>query len=222
MTDQLTPREHDDMRDLLVAGTQRIRPALSRRAQIGAGVAVLLIAGTVGGVATTALFTSPDVAPAGPSPTPTIRDEGESTRVPVVDATPVSPEGRLLQVPGGGEVTSLPAVLPPAPGTALILRPDPVLDDRFILGTYSRLEGMGIDVPSAQGFETVGTITPWTARLKDGNGMCILLRAGGNNGWSEVSCDAVDAQASVEREVEGVVLRFTIVGGAVEVQALSR
>jgi len=52
--------EHDELRDLVLAGTQSIRPAASRRARfIGAGIALLLVAALVGGVATWALRVTP-------------------------------------------------------------------------------------------------------------------------------------------------------------------
>lgn len=54
--DELTPREHNEMRDLLVAGTQRIRPAGSHRAQfVAAGVALILVGAVTGGIFTAAL-----------------------------------------------------------------------------------------------------------------------------------------------------------------------
>ena len=48
--------EHDEMRDLVLAGTQRIRPAAARRLRLAAaGVTLLLVGALVGGVATGAL-----------------------------------------------------------------------------------------------------------------------------------------------------------------------
>jgi hypothetical protein len=148
-------------------------------------------------------------APA-PSPTPGPGDEAEPTQVPG--------PGEVIDVIGG-TVTRMPAVLPPAPGTYVTLRPDPVLDaDRLILGTGVWLDEQGIDVSSAHGFESVGTIHPWTAKLKDGSGQCILIRSDyGTGGWSEIVCNTDGVPAWVERAVGGAVLRFTIAGDGVQV-----
>ena len=79
MNDGLSPREHDEMRDLVLAGTQRVRPVGRHRTQIVAGaVALVLVGGVTGGAITTAALIGSDVAPApvstpterSPSPTP--------------------------------------------------------------------------------------------------------------------------------------------------------
>ena len=81
--DRLSEREHGEMRDILLAGTQRVRPAGATRAQIIAGaVALLLVGGITGGAVTTAALinggtvaTTPTPtqsdAPPRPAPTPT-------------------------------------------------------------------------------------------------------------------------------------------------------
>lgn len=71
----LSPFEHDEMRDLVLAGTQRIRPAGSRRGHIvGAAVALLLVGGLVGGVLTWTLReqNSPALVRATPAPATTV------------------------------------------------------------------------------------------------------------------------------------------------------
>jgi hypothetical protein len=70
--DGLTAREHDEMRDLVLAGTQRMRPAGSPRAQLVAGgVALVLVGILTGGILTATLRTDNAPAPivtASPSP----------------------------------------------------------------------------------------------------------------------------------------------------------
>lgn len=221
MSTELTPREHDDMRELLIAGTQRIRPARSNRVRISTALAIVLVAGAVGGVATAALNAGRDGARVGgepapgitePSPTdtepdPAIRDPGPS--VPAPDSTEMDP---------GEVMPTTTTVDPPAPGTHMSLEPVPIYDNRLILGTSNSLDAQGVDTRSAQGFQSVGHIHPWIADLKNGEGQCILIR---NNyttgGWSEIVCDEDGQPASVEREVDGALLRFTIVDDGIQV-----
>ncbi|MFH8250107.1 hypothetical protein ACH3VR_07060 [Microbacterium sp. B2969] len=214
MSDPMSPREHDDMRDLLIAGTQRIRPAVSRRAWVSVGIAAILVGATVGGVATAALNTprhgTPPASPA-PSSTPT------STPIPTRTSDEVIPFD-----PNALEPT-LPDLAAPAEGTHVTPPPDPPQDARVMLGTRSWLDEQGIDFMSAQGFQRVAGIQAWTAPLTDGTGWCILIRkdfSGG--GFSEVACDADGAPARVEREVDGALLRFTIVGDAIDVYNVPR
>lgn len=73
MGEGLSPREHDEMRDLVLAGTQRIRPAGAHRAQfVAMGVSLVLVGAVAGGIVTSALRDegAPEpVAPPSPSPT---------------------------------------------------------------------------------------------------------------------------------------------------------
>lgn len=56
LDDELTPREHSEMLDLVLAGTQRIRPAGSRRVSfVAAGTALALFGAVAGGILTVAL-----------------------------------------------------------------------------------------------------------------------------------------------------------------------
>jgi hypothetical protein len=230
MNDELTRREHDDMRDLLMAGTQRIRPATSRRLRIAGLVAVVLVAATVGAVTATALSGDRLGAPAGPpspgvthAPTPS----HAPTQAPAPSQTPVLAQPTPMSATGedvegvGGHWTRLPAIFPPAPGTHIVLEPDPVLTSRrFILGTSVALDEQGIDVESAHGLQSVDSLHPWIADLKDGTGKCILMRTDyRTGGWSDVVCDAPGVPAVVvrERERDGALLRFTIVGDAIDV-----
>lgn len=68
MSDQLTQREHGDIRDLLLAGSQRIKPRGARRALMPAAVAVVLVVGVVGTVVATTLGGNTDEVAATPQP----------------------------------------------------------------------------------------------------------------------------------------------------------
>jgi len=68
--------EHDELRDLVLAGTQSIRPAVSRRGRlVAAGVVLLLVGVLVGGLldwALRAASTPPAVVTGVPAPTATV------------------------------------------------------------------------------------------------------------------------------------------------------
>ncbi|MEU1970651.1 hypothetical protein ABZ477_03270 [Microbacterium sp. NPDC019599] len=213
MSDQLTPREHEDMPDLQSAGTRRIRPAVSRRTWILVGVIAFLVAGTVGGVVASAQNTAPqDDSPADAVPTRTVAP----TPVPTW-TVPEEPKGfdpAALQ-------PSLPGIASPAEGEHVTPLPDPTQDERVMLGTRSWLDQQGIDYVRAQGFQRVGGIQAWTAPLKDGTGSCVLIRTNfTGGGFSEVACEAAGVPAQVERDVDGTLLRFTIIGSAIDVYAV--
>jgi len=98
----LSPREHAEMRDTVLAGTQRIRPAGTHRAQLIAGaVALVLIGGITGGAVTTAaLLDSADqtapVSTSSPSPTP----RQTSTPSPTPSASPTPDPGAVIAFGG--------------------------------------------------------------------------------------------------------------------------
>jgi len=80
MNEGLSPREHDEMRELVLAGTQRVRPVGNRRTQVLAGAVALVLVGAVtGGALATAALLGADVRPepvstpteTSPDPTPT-------------------------------------------------------------------------------------------------------------------------------------------------------
>ncbi len=215
MSTQLTPREHDDMRDLLIASTQRIRPAKSSRVRVSTAVAIVLVAGAVGGVATAALNTGrQDGSPVGGDPTPTITQPNPA----ISDPGPAVPAPDSTEIEPGEVMPTTTTVAAPAEGTHLSLQPVPIYDNRLILGTGNSLDSQGIDVRSAQGFQSVGLIHPWIADLKDQTGQCILIRRDYvTGGWTEIVCDENGVPASVEREVDGALLRFTITGDVVDV-----
>lgn len=105
----LSPREHAEMRDLVLAGTQRIRPQHARRVSLmTAAVAVTLVAAVTGGAVTTAALISSDRdAPSVSSPEPTTSPE--STPTPTATPTPTvvpppapDPAPPVLEVPSAG------------------------------------------------------------------------------------------------------------------------
>jgi len=336
MTDPMTPREHDDMRDLLLAGTQRIRPAAGPRLLVAAAVAVVVVAGVVGAVATTVLTREPappvTSSPACDAPDPSqallppaavpsggstvtldpdpcltaTREQGEAAwfdetkkvdvgslrgfqsiaglqpwtarlddgRGPCLLLRRVgSPEwtdiacgtggapssiqwliddgGALrLQISGGVVVVShipweqtqtdpippvadgceptdfprasLPEAELPAPGAVLAPLPDRCLTAHSLLGSASWLEEHGVDSASVQGFQAVAGIEAWTAALRDGSGSCMLLRRDDRNGFAEVDCRSDATAPSLERDLDGAVVRFSNVDGKVEVTVVSR
>ena len=157
----MTPREHDDMRDLLLAGAQRIRPASSYRRLATVGVAVLIVAAVTGGVAAVVIGRgAPDddvaVAPTHSSPTKSPVPTPFSSPSPTFTMPPEWCE------PSDLPLASLPGAALPAPGEHLTLELDPCLTAKSLLGTYFSLEGQGIDADLIQGFESVAGIEPWT------------------------------------------------------------
>ncbi|MEV5072091.1 hypothetical protein MRBLMI12_003745 [Microbacterium sp. LMI12-1-1.1] len=98
MNDDLTPYEQSEMRDLVLAGAQRIRPAGRHRMQLVAGAVALVLIGVVsGGAITTAALLGSDARPApapttsetrpAPSPSPT----PETTPAPTPTPSPPTP-----------------------------------------------------------------------------------------------------------------------------------
>lgn len=107
MNEELSSRERADMRDLVMAGAQRIRPAGRHRMQIvAAAIALVLVGGVTGGAVTTAALLSAEQAPAPAetsAPTPT---HIAPTPSPTVDPTPTleEPPAPVTGVmPFGGE-----------------------------------------------------------------------------------------------------------------------
>lgn len=98
MNEDLTPREHTEMRDLVLAGAQRIRSEDRRRTRIVAGAVALALIGVVsGGAITTAALLGSDARPA-PAPTasrtepePSPRPTAEPTPTPTPTPTPSAP-----------------------------------------------------------------------------------------------------------------------------------
>ncbi len=78
--DGLSAREHNEMRDRVLAGTQRIRPARSRVANfVAIGVSLVLVGAVAGGILTTTLRDDGTPAPPvtnGPAPTPVATPAG--------------------------------------------------------------------------------------------------------------------------------------------------
>lgn len=94
--DGLTPREHSELRDIVLAGTQRIRPAGANRNRIIAGALALVLIGAVSGAAVTtaAIFGSQTTATLPtPSPVerPTVTPSPTPTPAPTVSPSPVPP-----------------------------------------------------------------------------------------------------------------------------------
>lgn len=85
----LTPREHDDMRDLVVAGAARMDHRLRIRRQVtAAALAVVLVGGVIGGVATVSALSNRGFSAA--TPTPTSKATSTTTPTPTSSATPTA------------------------------------------------------------------------------------------------------------------------------------
>lgn len=104
--DRLTPREHAEVRDLVLAGTQRIRPSGRRRTQVvAAAIALVLVGGVTGGAVTTAAImgadrTPPPVASQTKTPAPSTAPTPTPTPTPSPTEAPAPTQG---VVPFGGE-----------------------------------------------------------------------------------------------------------------------
>lgn len=135
--DRLSPREHAELRDVLLAGTQRIKPAGAHRMQlIAASVALVLVAGVTGGaIATAAIFGSEAIPPAV-TPTPT---ESSPAPTPTPSETPTSepPAGGVL--PFGGECEN---ALTDAESTAMTGMTMTLADYRWRSGAEDALGGI--------------------------------------------------------------------------------
>ena len=103
MNDELTPYEQTEMRDLVLAGAQRIRPAGRRRMQVVAGAVALVLIGVVtGGALATAALLGSDAKPA---PAPTVTESGTPTPSPVPDPTPTGTPAPSVPVASAEGVT---------------------------------------------------------------------------------------------------------------------
>lgn len=99
--------EHNEIRDLVLAGTQRIRPGGARRRQVvAAGVVLLVVAVIVGGVLTWITDgRAPTVVTATPGPpssvtpptgTPTPTSPPNPTRSPTPTRSPIAPIPKVV------------------------------------------------------------------------------------------------------------------------------
>ncbi len=85
----LTPREHDDMRDLVVAGAARMDHRRRIRRQVtAAALAVVLVGGVIGGVATVSALSNRGFSAA--TPTPTSSATSTTSPTPTSGATPTA------------------------------------------------------------------------------------------------------------------------------------
>lgn len=109
--DRLSDREHSELRDTILAGTQRIRPAGAHRAQLIAGaVALVLVGGITGGAVTTAaLWNSATETPptSSPTPTPSVTTEPSPTTTPTPTLTPEPEPNPGGVMPFGGECANV-------------------------------------------------------------------------------------------------------------------
>lgn len=97
--DELTPREHQHIREVLLSGAHTVKPVGTHRTQLIAGaLAILLVAGVTGGAIAAASNLGADGAPvtSTPSPTPSISRTPAPSPTPTVApdiSAPVAVEG---------------------------------------------------------------------------------------------------------------------------------
>ncbi|MDN3497299.1 hypothetical protein QL996_15270 [Planococcus sp. APC 4015] len=107
MNDELTPREHDAMRERVLAGVHRIKPVGAHRMQlIAASIALVLVGGLAGGaIAAGALFGSAELPPVD-SPTPMVSATPTASPTPTPTPTPTE-EPVEPAIVLGGDCTAL-------------------------------------------------------------------------------------------------------------------
>ncbi len=103
--DRLLPREHADMRNVILDGAKRIKPAGAHRKQLVAGALSLVLVGLLAaGAVTTSYFVGANNLASTPSPTPTVRSTEIPTPSPTPTETPVAPPVPLGAIaPFGGD-----------------------------------------------------------------------------------------------------------------------
>ncbi|WP_344066521.1 hypothetical protein [Microbacterium pumilum] len=121
---------------------------------------------------------------------------------------------------GGVAPTLLPGVPVPAPGAHAALAQDPALTWESLHGALLWVEGQRLDYTSLQGFQRLDAVQPWTAEKLDG-GTCILLRTDDGSGFDQMACDSDGLPATVDRTLNGAVLRFTLKGEVIDVYVTS-
>lgn len=106
--DGLSSGEHAELRDLVLAGTHRIRPAGSHRNQLLAGaLALVLIGGVAGGAIAAALTVGVDTATMTPTPSPTQSAAPTPTPTPTPSGTPTATPDVSAPVTVGGDCALL-------------------------------------------------------------------------------------------------------------------
>lgn len=106
MNSELTPREHAEMRDTILAGAQRLHSTAQRRMQvIAASVAFVLVAGLSGGAIATAAFVGANNDRIAVTPTETPEPSVTLTRTPTptpepTPTTPVAPAEGVVAFDG--------------------------------------------------------------------------------------------------------------------------
>ena len=139
--DGLTPREHSEMRDILLAGTQRIRPAGARGNRIVAGALALVLIGAVSGaaIATAAIFgTQTTATTPTPSPVETVTPTPVPTPSPTTTSVPPEVPAEAV-LPFGGECES---ALTDAEATTAAGMPMALSDYRWRTGADEVLGGI--------------------------------------------------------------------------------
>ncbi|OWP22568.1 hypothetical protein CBF90_06625 [Microbacterium sp. AISO3] len=118
LNDQLTPNEHGDLRDRIIAGAGRMSATRARRSHLVAGAAaVVLVGGVISGVAFATARSDHRIAtpvetatPVPPSPTPPSTPTPTPTSPPTTPSPPApSPPAAALQVANGDCEAVLPA-----------------------------------------------------------------------------------------------------------------
>ena len=115
----------------------------------------------------------------------------------------------------------------------LVLLPDPSLTVQRLSGAREWADAVGLDVATLRGYESIGTIQPWTGARFDGLESCLLLRTDAGPVLRFWSCAPAGSTPSVGvpsdhadgRTVgppHGSVLTFIAVDGVIEVRESAR
>jgi len=204
MSEELTQREHDDLRYVVLLGTQQDVRSARRRQWLALAIA-LFVGGALGAVATAGysmrepVNTPPScgvsiAANCEPRPTPSA-----TSHAPESDANPLPP----LEIPAIGAHRTLP--------------PDPRLTPAHLFGALERAEQQGIDSATLQGFQRVGKFEPWVADTHEGHMACISIRTSDGSLLDPMECEPFGMMPSIEMPYEGSTLRFVYTGGGVDV-----
>lgn len=137
--ERLSAHEHAELRDIVLTGARRIRPAGAHRAQFAAAaIALVLVGGIAGGAIATGALRGGEVPPATTaSPTPSTTATPTPTPTPTPTTPPAPPAEGVLAF--GGQCA---AVVTDEEVGAALGRPMARNDEPWLTGAYRALGGL--------------------------------------------------------------------------------